>query len=67
MAKAAADAATPRRSLRSASPLPRGRDASPAPVRSLKSPKPAKPAAARKGFFSRHDNIYIYVPNLIGA
>ena len=55
----------PRGRPSAASPGPRGRaGASP-------SPAPAKAVAktAKKGtsFFSRHGNVYVYVPNLIGA
>ena len=48
-----------------ASPGPRGRaGASPSPA-----PTKAVAKTAKKGtsFFSRHGNVYVYVPNLIGA
>jgi hypothetical protein len=40
--------------------------ASPRAVAAKRAPAPA-PAKKRTGFFSRHGNVYIYVPNLIGA
>ncbi len=52
------------------SPAPRGRAAlSPAAASPAASPRPvAKRAAkAKVGFFGRHGNVYLYVPNLIGA
>ena len=47
------------------SPSPRGRagaSPSPPPVKAV-----AKAAKKSSGFFSRHGNVYVYVPNLIGA
>jgi len=49
-------AVSPRRTLRSVSPGPRATPAS-----------KAKKVAKTTGFLSRHGNIYVYVPNLIGA
>jgi len=51
----------PPRSQRLRSPSPRGASpiASPRSARGLPS--------ARAGFFARHSNVYVYVPNLIGA
>ena len=55
----------PRGRPSAASPGPRGRaGASPSPA-----PTKAVAKTAKKGtsFFSRHGNVYVYVPNLIGA
>ena len=53
---------------RTMSPGPRARaGASPAPAASPKPAAKRAAAAAPTGFFSRHGNVYIYVPNLIGA